>query len=207
MFAPADLYVRQCGPGARALRRRALVVWACVAAGASLFVSLIIAAPLLLAGGQEALAGMIYRAFSRVCHQIPERSLYLAGHQLAVCSRCTGIYAGFLLGLWSYPLVRSLKRRDAPRRVWLLVSAVPLAIDWTLGVLDIWANTHFSRFSTGAFFGAVCAFFIAPGLVELSRTNWRRILLRDNKPSGLEIKPDLPERNAPSDYGSPASRI
>ena len=31
-----------------------------------------------------------------VCHRITERSFVIAGHQLPLCARCTGIYLGFL---------------------------------------------------------------------------------------------------------------
>lgn len=39
-----------------------------------------------------------------ICHQIPEHSLHLGGHQLPLCARCTGTYLGALLGfttLWA----------------------------------------------------------------------------------------------------------
>ena len=33
-----------------------------------------------------------------ICHQIPERSFHIAGQQLPLCARCTGIYLGALAG-------------------------------------------------------------------------------------------------------------
>src|SRR5512135_2217325 len=33
-----------------------------------------------------------------ICHQIPERSFHIAGQQLPLCARCTGIYMGALAG-------------------------------------------------------------------------------------------------------------
>lgn len=33
-----------------------------------------------------------------ICHQIPERSFHIAGHQLPLCARCTGTYMGALTG-------------------------------------------------------------------------------------------------------------
>lgn len=37
-------------------------------------------------------------AFSPICHQEAARSPFFAGEQLAVCHRCSGIYAGLLAG-------------------------------------------------------------------------------------------------------------
>ncbi len=34
-----------------------------------------------------------------ICHQIPERSFFLGGHQLPFCARCTGTFLGAMLGL------------------------------------------------------------------------------------------------------------
>jgi uncharacterized membrane protein len=172
MFASADQYVRQCGPQLPA-SRRSVIVWAIVAMLALLFVSLIIIAPLALAHRHDLTALVIYQSFSRFCHQIPERSFYLDGHPFAVCARCTGIYFGFAAGALSYPLVRSLKRSDAPARQWLLVALVPMALDFALDFFGVWQNTHLTRSATGALLGAVTAFYVVPGLLDLSRMKFR----------------------------------
>lgn len=133
-------------------------------------VGLILAAPMAQASHHAALASAIYSGFSYVCHQIPERSFHLAGHKFGVCSRCTGLYSGFALAALVYPLVRSLKRTDTPRILWLFLASMPLAIDFSLGYFNIWQNTQLSRFMTGALLSGVAVFYIIPGLVELSST-------------------------------------
>ncbi len=40
------------------------------------------------------------RGFALVCHQRPERSFWIFGDSVAVCSRCLGIYLGAAIGLW-----------------------------------------------------------------------------------------------------------
>jgi hypothetical protein len=50
----------------------------------------------------------------------------------------------------------------------LILAALPLAIDFGLGYFNIWQNTHASRFITGALFSSVAAFYILPGLVDIS---------------------------------------
>jgi uncharacterized membrane protein len=145
-----------------------IAIWAISATLAIAILAAIVGAPLLQSLGHPAIAARIYRAFSFICHQIPERSFHLAGYKFAVCSRCTGIYSGFALAALSYPLVRSLKERETPSLIWLFLAVVPLAIDWSLGYFSIWQNNHVSRFSTGALFGAATVFYILPGLIELS---------------------------------------
>ena len=41
-----------------------------------------------------------------ICHQIPERSLHLAGCQLPLCARCTGTYLGVAVGFATIALLR-----------------------------------------------------------------------------------------------------
>ena len=179
-----------------------LITWLIVLAFALAVCSLIIAAPIALANGQAAIAFNIYLPFSYLCHQIPARSYYFAEHSLAVCSRCTGIYAGFLLGVIVYPLVRSLRSTVTPERKWLFVAAIPLAIDFSLEFLGIWHNTHSSRFFTGALLGSVVVFYVLPGLMELS--------LRERARSTRKITSGNLLTNAstaPSDYSAPERRI
>jgi len=142
--------------------------WFFIASASSLILAAIIAPPVAQLFGHPAFAASIFKTFSYLCHQIPERSFHLGNHQFAVCSRCTGLYAGFTLATLGYPLLRSLKRTDTPRIIWLLLAAAPLAIDFALGYFSIWQNNHFSRFTTGALLGAVAAFFIIPGVIDLT---------------------------------------
>ena len=148
--------------------RLAVAIWALTTTIALAVLALIIVAPLSQSGNHTGFSSTIYKAFSFVCHQIPERSFHIAGHQFAVCSRCTGLYAGFALAALVYPLARSLKRSDTPRRIWLILAAVPLLIDFALGYFSIWENTHLSRFLTGALLSSVAVFYVMPGLIELT---------------------------------------
>lgn len=182
--------------------RKPLVTWFIVLAFALAICSVIIAAPVALADGHSAIAFNIYLPFSYLCHQIPARSFYFAEHPLAVCSRCTGIYAGFLLGVIVYPIVRSLRSTETPERKWLFIAALPLAIDFFLEFVGIWHNTHSSRFFTGALLGSVVVFYVLPGLLELS--------LRERASSTPKIASGnllTSTSAAPSDYSAPERRI
>ncbi len=187
-----------------------ILVWAIVSLFVLTLAGMIVGAPFALSYGYSSVGAVIYKAFSPLCHQLTERSFHLAGHPFAVCTRCTGIYAGVALATLLYPLVRSLNRTDTPRRIWLLLAAVPITIDWALGFLGIWANTHYSRLFTGAVLGAVCAFFIIPGMMDLLEMDWRRFFKGVSPPKEETLNSILRpmnESSAPTDYGSPTSRI
>src|SRR5882724_2266014 len=167
MYAAPNQYIPQTG-----IDHRPLAMWLIVAAASLVVMSLIIGAPLAVKAGHPFWGLTIYRAFSYVCYQIPERSFFIAENQFAVCARCTGLYAGFTLATVVYPLVRSLRQIEAPPRKWLFFAAAPLAIDFTVGYLGIWDNTHFSRFATGVLLGSVAVFYVMPGLMDLSLREW-----------------------------------
>ena len=206
MYAPPDLYIPQT-----LADRRPLVLWSIVAAAALLFITLIVGAPLALATGHGFLGLTIYQAFSYLCHQIPERSFFIAGYKLAVCARCTGLYAGFAIAVLLYPAVRSLRSTYAPQRKWLFIAAAPMAIDFGLGFFGIWDNTHLSRFSTGTLLGAVAVFFVMPGLAELSLRNWTFLFDRSKQRSEDQAGHTAVLNNdtsvAQSDYSAPHLRI
>lgn len=164
-----DVYVSQVA-GARAtqVNRRALVAWAATLCGAFFFIGLIVGAPLAAHEGQPLLARVLYQSLHLICHQIPERSFHLGAYPFAVCTRCFGLYTGFASLTLLYPLMRSLTRDDAPPRSFIIIALLPMGVDWTLGVTGLWANTAWSRFATGAFLGACAAFYVVPGLVDLS---------------------------------------
>ena len=183
---------------------RPVVFWGVSAAIVASLVSLIIVAPLAAAAGHNGLAFAIYYAFAPLCHQLPERSYFIDGHKFAVCSRCTGIYAGFAFTLLVYPLVRSLRSVATPPRSLLILATLPLAIDFSLTFFGIWENTHTSRLLTGALLGSVAVFYVMPGIVDLSL---RAVTKRTQRPATFTLA--SPERiaAAPSDYSAPERRI
>ncbi len=205
MYASPDNYIPQS-----VSNRRPLLMWLVAAAGSLVMVSLILGAPLALATGHPFWGLTIYHAFSYVCHQIPERSFFIAGHQFAVCARCAGLYAGFTVATLFYPLLRSLRQTDAPPRQWLFLAAAPLAIDFALGYFGIWENTHSSRFATGALLGAVSVLYVMPGLMDLSLREWGKASKQSAPRSATAVPSAMFTTSAsaaPSDYSAPHRRI
>ena len=179
--------------------RRPFVFWAISATVVTLLVLLIVIAPLAAAGGHNEIARGIYRAFGALCHQLPERSYFIHEHKLAVCSRCTGLYAGFALTLLAYPLLRSLRTTTTPARKWLVLAALPTFIDFSLTFFGIWENTHTSRLLTGLLLGSAAVFYVMPGIADLSFRALRARTFAAPRPT---FTTPSPERiaSAPSDY-------
>jgi uncharacterized membrane protein len=183
-------------------QKRLVLVWLASALTVLAIVSLIVIAPLT---ADSAVSTSIYRAFAALCHQLPERSYFINGHKLAVCSRCTGLYAGFAFTMLLYPLLRPLNTIDWPPRERLILAAVPMAIDFSLTFFGIWENTHTSRLLTGLLLGSASVFYVMPGLAELSTRK-----TRTSRPAFTLTSPErmASVRSASaSDYSAPERRI
>ena len=127
---------------------RTVLQLACIAA-----LALAIVPPVLAAAGSP--YGEVLRWLAHpICHQLAERSFHLLGEPLAVCQRCTGMYAGFTLGLFLWPLLQYPAARLAANPRWVLAFLLPLCIDWAL------PNTPVSRLATGLIAGFPVALLV-----------------------------------------------
>ncbi len=95
-----------------------------------------------------------------VCHQIPSHSFTIAGHQLPLCARCTGIYLSALSAL---VLLAILRRRASrfPARHMIAVFGVffgAMVLDGINSTLQafgsgIWDSSNLIRIFTGTLAG------------------------------------------------------
>jgi uncharacterized membrane protein len=125
-------------------------------------------------------AFILHAAYGRVCHQMPERSLWILGYPMSVCARCLGIYLGYVAGLLAYPFCRKRLEERPPRRRWLFLALVPVAIDFAGGYLGLFQNTIDSRVATGFVAGVAAAVYTSAGLIAVTGAGlttvltWRR---------------------------------
>lgn len=117
-----------------------------VRAGAALWCSGIILAPL-LAG--SATADLLYAMYGVVCHQFPSRSGLIDGAPLAVCLRCSALYAAFTLMLFT----RILRTPRTVSRAAIAGLLLPMAVDGLGSLFFLWDSTVVSRLVTGTLFG------------------------------------------------------
>lgn len=167
MASQASNYIPQ--EIASRFRSQAWRAWAVGLAVASLWLALILAAPIAKANGLASVASPLYTFFSFLCHQMDGRSFHVEGEKFAVCSRCFGVYFGIVLGFVAYPFWRPIENIDPLPKFWLFAACVPAAVDWSLTIFGIWENTFISRTLTGVLLGFACGTFIVPSIVEITR--------------------------------------
>ncbi len=163
------------------LKKQAFMIWGVISALVAAWVFVIILTPLAAASGLHSFADSVYNFYGYICHQMPSRSFHLVAHKFAVCSRCSGVYFGLLLGLLTYPLFRSMDETEPFPRFWLFLAMIPMGLDWALDLFGILENTHVTRFISGLILGFACAVFIVPALVELSEMILIKRLKRQEK--------------------------
>ncbi|MEM8488996.1 MAG: DUF2085 domain-containing protein [Bacteroidota bacterium] len=111
---------------------------------------------------------LLMLSFSKICHQIPERSPHINAIALGVCHRCYGIYLGLPLATLAYLALQSLPVKTAGLRLALFGSLALLAVDWGAPLLGFWHNTPVSRMATGLLFGVIAGFYLAHALAGKS---------------------------------------
>ncbi len=126
------------------------------------FVAAVVAAPYFLTHGFLAIGLALERGFAIVCHQRPERSFWMFGAEVAVCSRCLGIYLGAAIGL----LFRT-SRRIALR---LLIAAAALnLLDAGTELAGLHGNWLAIRFVFGLLLGGTAALLISSAAAPNAR--------------------------------------
>jgi uncharacterized membrane protein len=118
---------------------------------------------------------MIMAAYHVTCHQMPDRSLFVFGYEMAVCSRCFAIYAAFLLGGLAFYFLRN--RLKPFHILYYILLCLPMGIDGTAQLFGIaiprgigpgfeliWTtlSNNELRVITGAIFGLGSALFVLP---------------------------------------------
>ena len=92
-----------------------------------------------------------------VCHQLDSRSLLFGNIVSPLCSRCAGIYIGFLISAIILFLMFRKKQSELPPLYVLIILAVfflSTIIDGLASYLGLYMTNNIIRFSTGFLCGA-----------------------------------------------------
>jgi uncharacterized membrane protein len=131
------------------------------------FIALPFLAPLLNATGFHLPAKIIFLIYRPTCHQLPERSFWVAGHQVAICARCSSIYVSFWVigmtyALWATIYPSRIPAWKAPPLWAIGVAAIPLGLDGITQLFGFRTSTNLLRMITGSLVGATTAAVIYP---------------------------------------------
>ncbi|MDZ7658558.1 DUF2085 domain-containing protein [Fodinibius sp.] len=99
-----------------------------------------------------------HQSFYSLCHQIADRSFWINGQPMAVCSRCIGIYSGFALGWGLLPIVTllNIKRVTYIKKIVVFMLLFNL-LDAAGNFFGLWQNTLVSRTLLGGMLGSSAA--------------------------------------------------
>lgn len=90
--------------------------------------------PLLLAAGFERSGWLLFLLYKPLCHQRPERSFFICGHQVAFCHRCAAMYTSIFLAGLLFGLLRRWVRPAALKIGGLLL--LPMLLDGGSHLID-----------------------------------------------------------------------
>ncbi len=88
------------------------------------------------------------------------------GYKMAMCARDTAMYFGLVFAGILFLFVHNYVRR-APPIIYFFISIIPLGIDGTGQLLNLWESTNLIRGITGFIVGAVIGFYIIVLLTEI----------------------------------------
>ena len=95
-----------------------------------------------------------HQIFHVLCHQDVARSYSISGVQMAVCSRCLGIYSALLLGTILMPVFALFSISSFnTEKSWLIIGILLNLADVSGNYFGLWTNTMLSRFILGSIVG------------------------------------------------------
>jgi uncharacterized membrane protein len=121
--------------------------------GLSLWIAGIIITPILSNREEiffQKIASFLYFFYQPVCHQIPERSIWVDGFSMALCTRCFSFYLGGFIVTGIYLFKEHVHNWRLSRYI-LLVS--PVLFDFIFEKLDFYSNIPGLRIITGLLLG------------------------------------------------------
>jgi uncharacterized membrane protein len=132
-------------------------------------------------------AEMLWQVGYALCHQLPERSLFIGGYQLPVCARDTGTMLGFGLVLTYYLARNRWKRARLPDVAVLVAAGIGFALfafDGLSSYIGLRDTSNEIRLISGLGFGLSLGLmmltvlsYVAKGDVERRTFDWRDLLL------------------------------
>ena len=109
--------------------------------------------------------GWVFPIGGLICHQRPERSFFVNGHQLAVCARCTGLYLGSAIAA-PLALFAACPLTGGRARLLTIAAAAPTAITWAAEFAGLAHVSNITRFVAALPLGFVASWLVLGILAE-----------------------------------------
>ncbi len=111
-----------------------------------------------------------------LCHQQASRSFEFDGLYMPMCSRCTGIYIGFLFSLAAVLIIERRTKGEFPSVKTALVTIgiiLIMGLDVVVSTLKIYSSNNYIRCITGFLVG----WFLAPVMLSLKNIlMWEKLI-------------------------------
>ncbi|MEQ8168611.1 MAG: DUF2085 domain-containing protein [Candidatus Eremiobacterota bacterium] len=122
-------------------------------------------APYFASHNNRIMSDILYGGMRPLCHQKPERCIFLWGHQMAICERCFAIYI-FLIGsgIFLYIFRKSFRKYHWKLAILLLV---PVALDGLTQLTGLRESNIYLRLFTGSLSGIAFALLLCPPGFEI----------------------------------------
>jgi uncharacterized membrane protein len=112
----------------------------------------------------NSMAAALYQGAGLICHQRSERSFHLAGVQLPVCGRCTGLYVSGAVGAMIAWVVSRRPRVPRRTRAILIAAALPTAFSVSLEFVGLLHSSNTLRAITALPLGAAAGWIFTQSL-------------------------------------------
>lgn len=115
-----------------------------------------------------------------VCHRIDLRSFHIAGRQLPLCARCSGMYLGAMLGL-AFQIFKGRMGGMPPRKIMIVLAGLVLVfvidgvnsfLSLVPGFPTLYEPNNSLRLISGTGMGLVIAALLLPAFNEVVWRNW-----------------------------------
>lgn len=103
-----------------------------------------------------------YSIMKKICHQRPDRSFFIFGKKLPLCTRCLGLYFSFFVGiiiailninwLMGFKLYQII--------LFLVICMLPLVVDGFTQLYKLRKSNNILRLITGLIMGFSCSIFL-----------------------------------------------
>lgn len=143
--------------------------------------------PILMSHPMNPWAEMLWQIGYALCHQLPERSLFIGGYQLPVCARDTGTMLGFGVVLLFYLLAKRWRYAKLPDLPVLVVAGIGFALfafDGLSSYAGLRETSNAIRLVAGLGFGLSLGImlltvhsYIAKGDLAVHTFSWKDLLI------------------------------